>query len=114
LSFKYGGSMLEAIIDNLAALDQLGSVAHRGQRIAQLVAQHGQVFVLATVGFTKPLFTFPQFVLHPNLIGNIAEDMSRSHGPTLWITNGIETQVVDAALQLAGAEVGLNAERFTI
>ena len=54
---------------------ELDGVAHRGQRVAQLVGQRGQERVLPAIGFAKRFFGLPA-IAHVDDRGDVADDVA--------------------------------------
>ena len=57
----------------------LHGVADRGQRVAQLVRQHGQELVLAAVGFRQIGGQAAQAVLQLSALGDVLADRGECH-----------------------------------
>ena len=56
------------------SLSELDGVADGGERVAQLVGEHGQELVLAAVGLRQLGEPSPELLLQPLPLGDVADD----------------------------------------
>ncbi len=88
---------LEARVDGLDLAHQLDSVADRGERVAQLVGQHGEELVLAAVGGHELLGPPAQLLFQALALGDVE----------LRAPDADEPAVFDHAHEVVQEELGL-------
>ena len=76
--------------------EQVHGVTDRRQRVAQLVAEHGQELVLAAVGLGQLLSVAFQLLLQPLALGDVPKDEDHSHVIVSVILDGRRT-IVDGS-----------------
>ena len=83
---------LGLLLAQIGGLQQVEAVADRGERIAQLVAEHGEELVLAAVGLHELLRPEPQLLLGPLAVGDVAVDAGGSDQPSTRVADRREGQ----------------------